>query len=492
MRGAVEKVLTHRTLQKDNKKNKEDSNGHTKGKDGKSRKRDTKKSKSKKEENEKEAEGKVKKDVNNNNNNSSSGKASSDVNNNSNIKTENTKEGASTTTSGEFDETKYEYYVKWAGLSYTHCTWEDSRRMLNIAKTKLKNYKQVKCARLISSFYFVLAFCDFGSLLAFSCDFWSFRIFLTFLFRLISVSQRVIEEKLPELDVSDVVKPEWVTVDRILAERYDWSKDYVILRLAVDIILFVLFCHYYYYNQMPDHVCFIYREANQGTEYLVKWERLAYDQLSWEPAVLVKKFPEKLKQYKRIAKGANYPKPKSTAKASASSPSTKRTQRKKKTDESSSSSSSVSAPALATAGEGSTTDKPNDATNNSVGGDSDFQEFKTQPDFLPLQLYPWQLDGLNWLRYSLSQGNNVILGDEMGLGKTVQSISFLVSLQKEKGTLMNTKEPFRVIVTIIIIFYIHPTYYFVLNAKWLFRCYYITTKLIIWESVFGRLLFLCC
>ncbi|MQL75940.1 hypothetical protein Taro_008326 [Colocasia esculenta] len=47
------------------------------------------------------------------------------------------------------------------------------------------------------------------------------------------------------------------------------------------------------------------------------------------------------------------------------------------------------------------------------------------------KLHPYQLEGLNFLRYSWSKNTHVILADEMGLGKTIQSIAFLASLFKE-------------------------------------------------------------
>nr|QVX32604.1 CHD3/4/5B [Platynereis dumerilii] len=47
------------------------------------------------------------------------------------------------------------------------------------------------------------------------------------------------------------------------------------------------------------------------------------------------------------------------------------------------------------------------------------------------KLHPYQLEGLNWLRFSFSQNTNTILADEMGLGKTIQAISFLNVLWKE-------------------------------------------------------------
>ncbi|XP_066997701.2 chromodomain-helicase-DNA-binding protein Mi-2 homolog isoform X3 [Anabrus simplex] len=57
-----------------------------------------------------------------------------------------------------------------------------------------------------------------------------------------------------------------------------------------------------------------------------------------------------------------------------------------------------------------------------------------QPEYIDqtgMQLHPYQLEGLNWLRYSWGQGIDTILADEMGLGKTIQTITFLYSLYKE-------------------------------------------------------------
>ena len=48
-------------------------------------------------------------------------------------------------------------------------------------------------------------------------------------------------------------------------------------------------------------------------------------------------------------------------------------------------------------------------------------------------LHPYQLEGLNWLRFSWAQRTNTILADEMGLGKTIQTIAFLYTLVKEVG-----------------------------------------------------------
>ena len=61
-------------------------------------------------------------------------------------------------------------------------------------------------------------------------------------------------------------------------------------------------------------------------------------------------------------------------------------------------------------------------------------KFEQQPWYINATggtLHPYQLEGLNWLRFSWAQGTDTILADEMGLGKTVQTIVFLYSLYKE-------------------------------------------------------------
>ncbi|KAI1901938.1 hypothetical protein AGOR_G00039570 [Albula goreensis] len=70
-------------------------------------------------------------------------------------------------------------------------------------------------------------------------------------------------------------------------------------------------------------------------------------------------------------------------------------------------------------------------------------KFERQPEYLDATggtLHPYQLEGLNWLRFSWAQGTDTILADEMGLGKTVQTAVFLYSLYKEG----HSKGPFLV------------------------------------------------
>ncbi|KAJ8334430.1 hypothetical protein SKAU_G00400690 [Synaphobranchus kaupii] len=76
-------------------------------------------------------------------------------------------------------------------------------------------------------------------------------------------------------------------------------------------------------------------------------------------------------------------------------------------------------------------------------------KFERQPDYLDSTggtLHPYQLEGLNWLRFSWAQGTDTILADEMGLGKTVQTAVFLYSLYKEghsKGPFLDSRAVIR-------------------------------------------------
>lgn len=63
--------------------------------------------------------------------------------------------------------------------------------------------------------------------------------------------------------------------------------------------------------------------------------------------------------------------------------------------------------------------------------------YEEPPEFVTCtggKLHPYQMEGLDWLRFSWSQHTNTILADEMGLGKTIQTICFINSLVKEVGS----------------------------------------------------------
>ena len=59
-----------------------------------------------------------------------------------------------------------------------------------------------------------------------------------------------------------------------------------------------------------------------------------------------------------------------------------------------------------------------------------------------MKLHDYQMEGLNWLRFSWGNGTDTILADEMGLGKTIQTIVFLYSLYREG----HSKGPFLIAV----------------------------------------------
>ncbi|XP_022245679.1 chromodomain-helicase-DNA-binding protein Mi-2 homolog isoform X2 [Limulus polyphemus] len=62
------------------------------------------------------------------------------------------------------------------------------------------------------------------------------------------------------------------------------------------------------------------------------------------------------------------------------------------------------------------------------------KKYEKQPDYIDAtggELHPYQLEGVNWLRFSWANKTDIILADEMGLGKTIQTIVFLYSLFKE-------------------------------------------------------------
>ena len=74
-------------------------------------------------------------------------------------------------------------------------------------------------------------------------------------------------------------------------------------------------------------------------------------------------------------------------------------------------------------------EKRKKATSKRSAKKSEFTALEEQPVGMSGgTLYPFQLEALNWIRFSRSQGNNVILADEMGLGKTVVSMAVICDL----------------------------------------------------------------
>nr|CAB3230448.1 chromodomain-helicase-DNA-binding protein 4 [Phallusia mammillata] len=161
---------------------------------------------------------------------------------------------------------------------------------------------------------------------------------------------------------------------------------------------------YYRYGVQPEwlniHRILNSRKVGRGpqVQYLVKWKQLPYDKATWEPEDKdipgMKEEIQKYKDHRQLMEGGR-----------------EKSKKKKRKDDRS---------------------KPkNDPS----------EKYDAQPNFitdLGLSLHEYQLEGLNWLRFSWSQHTDTILADEMGLGKTIQTIVFVKSLVVEN----HTKGPF--------------------------------------------------
>ncbi|XP_047453618.1 chromodomain-helicase-DNA-binding protein 3 isoform X3 [Mugil cephalus] len=169
---------------------------------------------------------------------------------------------------------------------------------------------------------------------------------------------------------------------------------------------------YYKYGIKPEWMM-IHRIINHSVDkkgtyhYLVKWRDLTYDQCTWERDDL--DIPDFA-----IYKASYWRHRDSIMKEDPDKPKKMRSKNSEGEDESPA--SPVTDPTI---------------------------KYEEQPDFVTSTggtLHLYQLEGLNWLRFSWAQGTDTILADEMGLGKTIQTIVFLYSLFKEG----HTKGPFLV------------------------------------------------
>ncbi|PPR87985.1 hypothetical protein GOBAR_AA32704 [Gossypium barbadense] len=200
-----------------------------------------------------------------------------------------------------------QYLVKWKGLSYLHCTWVPEKEFIKAFKsnprlrTKVNNFHRQVASNNSSEDDFV------------------------------------------------AIRPEWTTVDRILACRGDDDDE---------------------------------------KEYLVKYKELPYDECYWEFESDISAFEPEIERFNKIQSRSR--------KSSAS--------------------------------------RQKSSLQNAVQfkKSKEFQPYEHSPEFLSGgSLHPYQLEGLNFLRFSWSKQTHVILADEMGLGKTIQSIAFLASLFEE-------------------------------------------------------------
>lgn len=139
------------------------------------------------------------------------------------------------------------------------------------------------------------------------------------------------------------------------------------------------------------------RKIGDEREYFVKWKELGYEHCSWEVESDISAFRPQIERYKVI----QYKRRKRSLGKN------KNISRDLKDGK----------------------QNPSRDTKELKSKQKEFQHFDQTPDFLSGgTLHPYQLEGLNFLRYSWSKKTHVILADEMGLGKTIQSIAFIASL----------------------------------------------------------------
>ncbi|XP_071050567.1 chromodomain-helicase-DNA-binding protein Mi-2 homolog isoform X2 [Onthophagus taurus] len=171
---------------------------------------------------------------------------------------------------------------------------------------------------------------------------------------------------------------------------------------------------FYKYGVKPEWLV-VHRVINHRTMrdrilYLVKWRELSYDQATWEEENDdIPGLKQSIEYYMDLR--AAYCNEKKSKKGKP-----KKSQREKVLDEDDRTTPRRYTPPP---------DKPTTDLK---------KKYDRQPDYLSesgMQLHNYQLEGLNWLRYSWGQGIDTILADEMGLGKTIQTITFLYSLYKE-------------------------------------------------------------
>ncbi|RWS31027.1 chromodomain-helicase-DNA-binding protein Mi-2-like isoform X5 [Leptotrombidium deliense] len=174
---------------------------------------------------------------------------------------------------------------------------------------------------------------------------------------------------------------------------------------------------FYRYGVRPEwlqvHRVINHKQLRDGTYmYLMKWRDLPYDQVSWEyeeqEDFEIPELRRAIQQYLDLRSATE-----STGKRNKGKSSKGKRGRPESRDDSI---------------ERYHTPPPDKPTVDPK------KKYERQPIYIDqtgMDLHPYQLEGVNWLRYSWAHGIDTILADEMGLGKTIQTIVFLYSLFKE-------------------------------------------------------------
>uniref|UniRef100_A0A7N8YH69 Chromodomain helicase DNA binding protein 5 n=1 Tax=Mastacembelus armatus TaxID=205130 RepID=A0A7N8YH69_9TELE len=245
-----------------------------------------------------------------------------------------------------------EFFVKWAGLSYWHCSWVSELQLELYHTVMYRNYQRKNDMDEPPPYDYGSGEEELNSEKRKSKD----------------PQYAVMEERFYRYGI----KPEWMIIHRILNHSFDKDGD---------------------------------------VHYLIKWRDLPYDQCTWE----VDDFD--IPEYETHK--AFYWDHREQILGEDQRPLVVRKGKKLKEDH----------------------------PKREVPPDAPIIDptikFEHQPWYINATggtLHPYQLEGLNWLRFSWAQGTDTILADEMGLGKTVQTIVFLYSLYKEG----HSKGPFLV------------------------------------------------
>ncbi|XP_070562035.1 chromodomain-helicase-DNA-binding protein 4-like isoform X2 [Ptychodera flava] len=170
---------------------------------------------------------------------------------------------------------------------------------------------------------------------------------------------------------------------------------------------------YYRYGIRPEwlniHRILNHRTRHGVSSYLIKWKDLPYDASTWETEDMeITDFQKHLDDYfshRHNVEGTHHGSKSKKAKSKKSKESHKEKDKEKKKH------------------------KPAPTPTNDIR-----KKYEQQPEFISATggtLHEYQLEGLNWLRFSWAMHTDTILADEMGLGKTIQTIAFLYSLFKE-------------------------------------------------------------
>uniref|UniRef100_A0ABM5EJC5 Chromodomain-helicase-DNA-binding protein 3 isoform X5 n=1 Tax=Pogona vitticeps TaxID=103695 RepID=A0ABM5EJC5_9SAUR len=242
-----------------------------------------------------------------------------------------------------------EFFVKWVGLSYWHCSWIKELQLEIFHLVMYRNYQRKNDMDEPPPL-------DYGSG---DDDGKSEK----------RKNKDPLYAEMEEKYYRYGIKPDWMTIHRVINHSIDKKGNY---------------------------------------HYLVKWRDLSYDQSTWEEDDMPIPDYEYHKQaywcHRELIMGEDPAQPKKYRK-----------KKKELTSE----------------------DPPNSPTNDPT------VKYESQPRFITSTggtLHMYQLEGLNWLRFSWAQSTDTILADEMGLGKTIQTIVFLYSLYREG----HTKGPFLV------------------------------------------------